>query len=60
MTVPHYGRAAHSRGRTSTGKSHGIHGILSGTFFKLLQRDFLQAEDFRVPSSEKRTARGMA
>ena len=27
------GRAAHSRGRTSTGKSHGIHGILSGTFF---------------------------
>ena len=26
------GRAARSRGRTSPGESHGIHGILPGTF----------------------------
>ena len=26
------GCAARSRGRTSTGESHGIHGMLSGTF----------------------------
>ena len=30
------GRAARSRGRTSTDESHGIHGILSGTNSQLL------------------------
>jgi len=28
------GRAARSRGRTFTGEFQGIHGILSGTFFR--------------------------
>jgi hypothetical protein len=32
------GRAAHSRGRTSTGEFQSIHGILSGTVFAITER----------------------
>ena len=44
------GRAARSRDRTSTGEFHGIHGILSGTYF---------GAGWRAPLRRRKQANGL-